>query len=110
LVETDGLDRLSWDGALTAEALVEGRQLFRSREVAVDEEVADLLEARLRGQIMDVVAAVEENAPFTVDVARLRAVEVDVLEALVQLLRYHDDLRAGLKIVSFVRLCGAVKV
>ncbi len=95
LVQANGLDDLGRDRAAAAQALVEGVQLLLHRQHAVDQEVADLFEAGLRRQVVDVVAAVEEDALLAVDEARLRAVEIDVLQALVQCLRYHDGALRG---------------
>jgi len=60
-------------------------ELRRVRQIAVPEEVADLLEARPSRQIFDVVATVGEAAVLAVEVAELRLGGDDPLEPADQL-------------------------
>ena len=53
---------------VTANPLLEGRQLVSSRELAVDQQVGDLGEGRLLGQLVDGVAPIAQDAGVTVDV------------------------------------------
>ena len=68
-------------GAAGAQALVEGVELLLGGQGAVEQEVADLFEARVRREVVDGVAAVEQDALLAVDEAGLGLVEHDVAQA-----------------------------
>ncbi len=47
--------------------VVERRELVRRRQLAVDQQIRDLEEARLLGQLLDRIAAIEQHAGVAVD-------------------------------------------
>ncbi len=57
---------------VTRDRVAEGGELVRRRQVAVQEQVADLKEARLLGQLVDGVAAIEQHAIVAIDVGDAR--------------------------------------
>jgi hypothetical protein len=54
--------------AVVGQLVAELVELGEARQGAVDQQVADLLEARLGGQLLDRVAAVAQDAAVAVDV------------------------------------------
>jgi hypothetical protein len=75
------IDHLLGDGAALGQTGRELIQLAAVGELAVPEEIGGLLESGLVGQVVDVVAAVEQLASLAIDVAGLRSIEVDAAEA-----------------------------
>jgi hypothetical protein len=78
--ESNDVDDLGGEGAVGGEAGVKGLELCFPREGAVKEEVANLFEVGVLGEIVNGVAAVEEDALLTVDEAGFGCVEDYVLE------------------------------
>ena len=74
---------------------VEGVELRRGRELAVQQEVGGLFERRVRGEIVDRVAAVPELAGPTIDERGGRSVEAQLLQAAVhsRLIRIRHESR-----------------
>ncbi len=69
------------------QAVAQGRELIGGRKAAVPEQVGGLLEGRLRDEVADVVAVVDQSALLPVDEADVRFQGDDVLEAPLDLLR-----------------------
>ena len=67
---------------------IEGRKLPRARQIAVQQQPGGLLEARMLGQIVDRIAAIAQLAGLAVDEGAGRAVEIDALEAAMNLDRF----------------------
>src|SRR4030095_7196941 len=79
--DLEGRDQLGRDLARGDERQRGLVELRRVREIAVPEEVADLLEARALGQVLDVVASVGEAAVGAVEITELRRGGDDPLES-----------------------------
>ncbi len=77
-MEVDHLGRKPTAGR---QRLVVGVQLLLRRERAVPQEVGDLLERRVRHQVIDVVTPVEQSPLVTVDEADVRGRDDDVFQA-----------------------------
>ena len=82
-----------------ADGVLEAAQLVARRQLAVDEQVGDLDEGRLLGQLVDRVAAVAQDALVAVDVgdgalARRRVDEADVVGDEPGLLQQRADTEA----------------
>jgi hypothetical protein len=63
-----------------AQLLLQRVQLFASGQVAVEQQVDDFLEGRVRRKIVDVVSAIGEAALLTLDITKQRAPDDDAFE------------------------------
>src|SRR5437868_2017962 len=79
----DHVEDIAGQGACGLELGVESRALRLGRQLAVREQVARFLEARMLGEVVDRITAVAQLARAPVDEANGGAVEVDPLEAAV---------------------------
>ena len=64
---------------------VDAGQLRLGRQLAVQQQVGGLLEGRVLGQIVDGIAAIAQLAGLAVDESSFRPLEVDILEAAMDL-------------------------
>ena len=60
-------------------------KLSLARQLAMQQQVRRLLEGRLLRQVVDGVAAIAQLARLAVDKSSLRALEIDILEAAMDL-------------------------
>jgi len=81
----DDVENLRRQGARGLELALEGRELGGFRQLAMQEEVGGLLEGRMRREFVDRVAPIRELARLTVDQARAGALEIDILQAAMDL-------------------------
>ena len=72
------LDNLVGDNSVGAELVVKISQLLRVGKIAVEKQLYPFLEGRLLGEIMYVVAAVEQLSYFAVNEAGLSRVKIDI--------------------------------
>ena len=72
------LDNLVGDNSVGAELVVKISQLLRVGKIAVEKQIYHFLEGRLLGEIMYVVAAVEQLSYFAVNEAGLSRVKIDI--------------------------------
>src|SRR5205085_12137264 len=78
------VDDAARQSSLAPQTVVERRQLLTRGQRAVQQQVGGLFEARLLCQVVDRVAAVEQDALFAIDEARLGSVEDDVAKTFSQ--------------------------
>ena len=80
----DVVDRLG-QAARRLEVVVEGGELPRVRQLAIEQQPRGFLEARMFSEIVDGIAAVAQVARLAVDERARRAIEVDAFQAAVNL-------------------------
>ena len=65
---------------MCAEFFLEGRKLRCRGQRAVEQQMNDFLETRIRGEIVDVVSAIGQAAFFALDITKQRAPDDDAFE------------------------------
>ena len=78
--EAQKLDHLRVNGLLVVQSASQLLELGTARQFAEPEQVTDLLEGGVPGQILDFVTTIDEAPLFTVDVAQLRLSDDDALQ------------------------------
>src|SRR5689334_22994536 len=75
------------------EPFIKSSEIVRPGQVAVEQEVGRLFEARMLGEIVDRVAAIEKYPSLTIDEARFGGIEYYVAKTFIERVRHRKCLQ-----------------